>query len=415
MSEKDEGKPASEDANEVEAEIIDAELVADEKPKSRNDSAIFIVIAVVVGLVVGPFIQTLLSPYLPEVLQPMMPVADHHNDHQSEVDARLSKLEAQNKDAAAAQGNLAQQIRELQAAEASRSIGNADNDSDANNFDEQLRNLEQRLQSEIAAAEAAIERIGADLEAKKDRAGETVSNIDTAELQARLNVLETNLLKLSGELELALRQAQQLAREAVQPIDSRVEALAGKVDAMSKEAANRVAAIKRETFAIALVQLRAAVEKGEAFADLLAAFMNRFGGDTTVDQSLTSLKMHANSGVKSNATLKAELASTIHLVLNQSPGAGASFWTQTKERLSRLVTVRRTGAIAGDDVEAILARAELAMDKGDLAAALTEMKTLPEADREKAEVWINDGDAHLAVEDALAKLEQRAIMQSGLN
>ena len=44
MSEKEAGKP-EEEAIEVEAEIIDAEVVAEEKPKSRNDSAIFIAVA----------------------------------------------------------------------------------------------------------------------------------------------------------------------------------------------------------------------------------------------------------------------------------------------------------------------------------------------------------------------------------
>jgi hypothetical protein len=415
MSERDDGKAGSEDAVEIEAEIIDAEVVSEEKPKSRNDSAIFIAIALIVGLVAGPFIQTLLSPYLPAALQPVAPMADRHNDHQDEVDGRLAELEAQHKDAATTQANLAQQIRELQAAEASRSVGNAAKDTDTSAIDEQLKSLEQRLQREITAGKAAIERMVGDLKAESARAEKTVSNIDTAELQARLNVLETNLLKLSGELELALRQAQQLAQEAVQPVDGRVKELAGKVDEMAKEAAKRVEAIKRETFAIALVQLRSAIEKGEAFADLLTAFVNRFGGDAATDPPLDILKTHASGGVKSLATMKAELAPTIRLILSQSEGADASFWTQTKERLSRLVTVRRTGAVAGDDVEAVLARAELAMDKDNLAGAVAEMKTLPEANKEKAKSWISDGDSHLAVEDAMAKLEQHAIMQSGSN
>ena len=340
-----------------------------------------------------------------------------HDQHQGEVDSRLAALEAQNKDAADELGSMAQQIRELQAAEASRSVGNqaASQQQDMSVLNEQLAALENRLQSEIAAGKVAIEQMAAEVKAESARASDAVSNIDTTELLARLNMMETNLLKLSGELELALREAQQLAKDAVQPVDGKVNELSDKVDAMAAEAAKRVEAIKRETFAIALVQLRAAIEKGSAFADFLQAFVNRFGDNEAVGPALEDLKAHAKGGVKNLETLKSELQPVIRQILSQGNDGEASFWTQTKERLARLVTVRRTGDIAGDDVDAILARAEHAMEQLNLTASLKEMKSLPESEQKKAAAWINDGEAYLAVEAALTKLEQQALMQSRTN
>jgi hypothetical protein len=74
-------------------------------------------------------------------------------------------------------------------------------------------------------------------------------------------------------------------------------------------------------------------------------------------------------------------------------------------RLKQLVSVRRVGDDAqGATPEAILARAEAAIDAGDLQRAVAEMKAMKSPAVNPARDWLARAEAHLKARDAADRL-----------
>jgi uroporphyrinogen-III synthase len=75
----------------------------------------------------------------------------------------------------------------------------------------------------------------------------------------------------------------------------------------------------------------------------------------------------------------------------------------------RLVTVRPVGDdVRGDTAEARVARAEAALDKGDLAAAVAELDQLEGRPAEAAADWLSRAKARLGADQAVAGLRAQA-------
>jgi hypothetical protein len=71
-----------------------------------------------------------------------------------------------------------------------------------------------------------------------------------------------------------------------------------------------------------------------------------------------------------------------------------------------LVKIRRVDeAATGDTPSAVLARAEAALDKGDLAAAVKEVGALQGAPRDALSGWLDQARARLGADDTLKRLE----------
>jgi hypothetical protein len=78
------------------------------------------------------------------------------------------------------------------------------------------------------------------------------------------------------------------------------------------------------------------------------------------------------------------------------------------------VRVRRVGEdAAGDTPDAVLARAEAAMDNGNLAKAVDEVGALQGEPAAAFADWLADAKARLAVADGLERLEKAALAVRG--
>ena len=83
-------------------------------------------------------------------------------------------------------------------------------------------------------------------------------------------------------------------------------------------------------------------------------------------------------------------------------------------KLKGLVSLRRVGAdVAGDSVEAKLARAEAALDAGDLAKAVELVKSLPPQTAKATAAWLARAEAHLAAKRAVDQLAAHAVTLLG--
>ena len=67
-----------------------------------------------------------------------------------------------------------------------------------------------------------------------------------------------------------------------------------------------------------------------------------------------------------------------------------------------LVQVRPVGEVAGDSVEAIVARMETRLKNGDLQGALNEWNTLPQAAKDASQSYVNDLQARIEAEKLIS-------------
>ena len=74
--------------------------------------------------------------------------------------------------------------------------------------------------------------------------------------------------------------------------------------------------------------------------------------------------------------------------------------------------VRPVGNAQGEDAPAIAARAEAALRRGDLAAALDALQRLPEADRRQAQPFIDTLTARVAAGQAADALVAHGMVTS---
>jgi hypothetical protein len=74
------------------------------------------------------------------------------------------------------------------------------------------------------------------------------------------------------------------------------------------------------------------------------------------------------------------------------------------------ISIRPIGADAtGDEPPAVLARAEAALNQGDLAAAIKGVESLPASTRDAFADWLADAQARASANDILSKLESTVL------
>ncbi len=94
--------------------------------------------------------------------------------------------------------------------------------------------------------------------------------------------------------------------------------------------------------------------------------------------------------------------------------ADDSFGERLLGKLKGLVSLRRIGAdVPGDSVEAKLARAEAAINSGDLAKAVELVKSLPAQSQRARPDWLARAEEHLAAQRAVDQLAAQAVSLLG--
>jgi hypothetical protein len=155
--------------------------------------------------------------------------------------------------------------------------------------------------------------------------------------------------------------------------------------------------------AIAAAALESTVARGAPFAAELAA-VKALGAD---QPTLAALEPFASTGLPSANALAAEMSDLAPALTQASggpPREGGGFLERLQTGAERLVRIRRVEEVAGSDPAAIIARVEVKAVHGDIAGALAELASLPEAARAPAAAWIKKAQARAAALDASRKL-----------
>lgn len=248
------------------------------------------------------------------------------------------------------------------------------------------------MAARLDAAEASAATLSAELAAAKDDAAAKAARLDTIEKNMPPADIALQIAQLSAMVK-ALNTAVDSLAPKINELDGRVAALEAKKDDPDASA--------RAALGLALSNLSRVATSADPFArelDVVAAFLPN-------EPELSALAPVAEKGVPTQAALEAQFPQVVQAVLDAERAATSeSLWARFVSNAKKLVTLRRTGEIAGDDTDAVLARMEERVARHDLSAAISEAKGLKGPAAEAAKDWVANATARVTTADLLSAL-----------
>jgi hypothetical protein len=226
----------------------------------------------------------------------------------------------------------------------------------------------------------------------------TTDKAALAALDRRVQALETKPPPdLSG--------LQQQMQEQMQAATAQLGGLGKRVDALEK--AMQKAAVDPADMAASLIvlQIDAALRAARPFPGEYATLATLVRNRPELAAAAAPLAGPAKSGVASRAVLTRKLHNlAAHIAEATPPPASDDLTGQIMARLRSLVTIRRTGGAGQTPAESAVNTAETAMRQGDLAGAVTALRSLSGASAEAAMPWLKLAEPRLQAEAALDRL-----------
>ncbi|MEQ8333431.1 mitofilin family membrane protein [Nisaea sp.] len=310
-------------------------------------------------------------------------------------------------------GRLAQAARDAQSA--------------ADNATEKASALEAGIAAASAPDAEAVAALSAQLQRLENRldALEARPVATAAESGSQAAAVNEALLNLIGSLRERIVSLE--SREVVGPSD--LATVTSRVETSENTGQERLAALQAELEKVRLLaekrapqreragllllsvgQLEAVTVTSGSFAAQLASVKDLAAGDDpAVADALSVLETHAG-GVETRASL-AERFDDLAKAVSQAKLAGTDqgLIGKTLNTVASLVTIRRTDVAEGPGVDAILVRAETAVESGDISGAVTALEDLSGAPAERAASWIESAKARLSVDQAVRFLRGAAL------
>ncbi|PVM84398.1 COG4223 family protein [Caulobacter endophyticus] len=159
--------------------------------------------------------------------------------------------------------------------------------------------------------------------------------------------------------------------------------------------------------ALAAASLAEAAQSGEPFADAVAALERVLPPSSEV----RALERLARQGAPTVAGLAAsfdDLAGRASVAAHE-PGPDAGALAKLQHALSRVVTIRQVGSTAGNGPDAVLARAEVRLDAGDLTGALRALDALPPGARPVLAAWRAEAERRAEIDRLVAAVRDEAL------
>jgi hypothetical protein len=268
------------------------------------------------------------------------------------------------------------------------------------------------LGNRIAELAAQTKMLGDNLAALTRRVDETAATSQSAAKQADTALNAADAAKSTSEA----AGKDQVRRTDIEPLAARIVALESAVKGLVAATAPLASAGANDRAArlsVAAEALRAAVERGAPYQAELRAVQS-----LGVDQKATAaLEPLAASGVPSAAALGRELAALAPALQDASePRSGeTTFLDRLKSNAQNLVRITPLNAPPNNEPRAVVDRIRFDAAHGDIEAALTDLKALPDAAKPLAEAWSKKAtsrEAALAASRQIAADTLAALAQS---
>jgi hypothetical protein len=321
---------------------------------------------------------------------------------------------------------------DLQAVQAAAgTVANAAIDAAKRDLNARLDDLEKRLRAVSATAaerptgsDPALAELRSKVEALEKQPGASPapsqapgqavpSSADAekeiATLRREIATLQTALLALDQAI---AGQKDESAKQREQSV-AQSKALADAVGARSAGEQKALVAARASAVIGVAARLSSALDSGLPFATDIGLLTPLIQGDAKLSEIANALQPYAQAGVASRSALAAEFPAVAKAALADDL-ADDSFGERLLGKLRSIVSLRRVGGdVQGDSVEAKLARAEAALDAGDLAKAVELVKSLPPQTAKATSAWLARAEAHLAAKRAIDQLAAHAITLLG--
>jgi len=311
-----------------------------------------------------------------------VPTAQESTEAVAEIDTRVKALEQRPEKPAPDLSDLTSRVAQLETktlADAAKQGGSV---ADAAAVSQQINQVEQRLQGKIDTALASE--------------GSNASTIQ--EMQNSISELKAKIAALA-DAELGTGNSNELPE-----LSARVSKIEKALPELATAASRGAADTKSAAVTIAFANLRAAVSEGRPFATEL----DTIGTLSPSARDLGALPAYAGNGIPTVPELARsfDAAKDSALAATAPPSSGGMLLDRLMASAESLVKVRRVDAMAtGDTPSAVLARAEAALDKGDLATAIKEVGTLQGAPRNAFSGWLDQARSRLDADETLKRLE----------
>lgn len=274
------------------------------------------------------------------------------------------------------------------------------------------------LEGRVSALESSVSNAGSGSE---DRLAALESKVESLASQGggstEASATNDAALKDLSDRIAALEKSLSDQQSSLQGVEGSVSSLGQKIasdeqsqDQTIKAIDDRLAAIEKTleaprqdikvAQALAAASLKAAIDRGGPFMAELEAFASVDGDSPAIAQ----LRTLAASGVPSRATLLSRFPSVASAMIAAGDSGSESdgLFDHLLSSATSLVQVRPVGEVAGDSVEAIVARMETRLKNGDLQGALNEWNTLPQAAKDASQSYVNDLQARIEAEKLIS-------------
>jgi hypothetical protein len=349
------------------------------------------------GLVAGGVVAAAIGYFAHDALTPAPDLTDHGAEIARIADGLEAQLTAQAAEITALQARVAT----LEEARAASPVARAEEDLAA--LKAALETQAAELGDRLAATEATLAGVLADLDASRARISETLSTAGgeiSGEVAALLQKYDAEIEALKAQLADQMTLSDQTRARLDEVAATATEKLDAARERVSELTEQATEAARDIDMTLARERLKAAVESGRAYAAILAEVAEQAATDIP-----EALLKSADEGVATLPELQAAYPDAAREALKASiraeagEGTGNKLWAFVKSQ----VGARSLEERAGDDPDAILSRAEAALDRGDLRAAVDLVKTLPAAGIVEMSGWLARAEARLAVERALVE------------
>ncbi len=272
-----------------------------------------------------------------------------------------------------------------------------------------LREANETLAATVRQLEGRLEENTAALAALRDKQGN--STADPA-LLARIEKLEQSLAASVGaDADRQSRSAGEIAK-LTNTVSAYEDRIAGLENSLAESRRTAIAVGKADALALAVGQLRDALAGGEPFAAELSTVQRLASGDPRLAAALNPVASRASDGIPTRAQLVARFPAAIDAALAAETATTKGDWVdKSLGALKRWAGIRRIDG-RGEDVEAVVARAESAVRRDDLAAAVNELASLEGVAGPPMAAWLSAARQRLAADAARAEISR--IVLSGL-
>jgi hypothetical protein len=200
-----------------------------------------------------------------------------------------------------------------------------------------------------------------------------------AGLRADLAALRAENAQLAAQLDSQAQSNATLAAENAE-LSAQIDVVQGEL-ALARDVQS---ASHSERLAGPLAQIKAALVTGQGFAAAAESYSEVTGNELPAD-----LMAVASGGVATVASLQADFppAARAALAAALQAGEGGNIATRAIDFLRAQVGARSITPREGDDADAVLSRAQAAVDAGKIAAAEAQLAALPEAALPHMAAW----------------------------